>query len=145
VVRISGQGFTHAGEFFGRWLTQVPSDITQYIDVNFPGTPGGGGSDYASFVCAGVPGFSLSSLPWNYFLYTWHTNRDTFDKISFDDLKNNATLTAMLAYLASEDERIPRDRREVLPINRRTGQPMTWPTCRENGSWEAYRNRMLGN
>ena len=45
------------------------------------------------------------------------TNRDTFDKIVFDDLKNNATLTAMLVYLASEDpELLPRDQR-VLPTH----------------------------
>ena len=44
--------------------------------------------------------------------YTWHTNRDTFDKIVLDDLKNNATLTAMLVYLASEDpETLSRDER----------------------------------
>ncbi len=35
--------------------------------------------------------------------YTWHTNRDTYDKIVFDDLAENATLAAMLAYMASED------------------------------------------
>lgn len=52
---------------------------------------------------AGAPGFILSSLPWNYDTYTWHTNRDTFDKISFDDVKLNATFIAMLTYLASED------------------------------------------
>ena len=41
--------------------------------------------------------------------YTWHTNRDTFDKLVFDDLKTNAMLVAMLAYQASEDpERMPR-------------------------------------
>ncbi|ULT43164.1 hypothetical protein KRR40_06630 [Niabella defluvii] len=34
---------------------------------------------------------------------TWHTNRDTYDKIVFDDLRNNAILTAILAYAASED------------------------------------------
>ncbi len=51
----------------------------------------------------GAPAFGLGALPWDYGNYTWHTNRDTYDKIVFDDLKSNATLTAMLAYLASED------------------------------------------
>ena len=67
------------------------------------GAPGLGGSDDFSFYCAGVPAFSLSGVRWNYGNYTWHTDRDTYDKVVFDDLKANATLTAMLAYLASED------------------------------------------
>jgi hypothetical protein len=52
--------------------------------------------------------FGLGAAPWDYGTVTWHTERDTFDKVVFDDLKYNATLTAMLAYLASEDPaRIP--------------------------------------
>lgn len=140
VVVISMQGLFQAGEFFARWLAQIPDDITRHIDLRLPGTPGRGGSDYASFICAGVPAFSLSSLSWEYRTYTWHTNRDTFDKVVIDDLKNNATLTAMLAYLASEDpERIPRDRR-VLPVSERTGRQMTWPRCRDaTRSWRERR------
>lgn len=131
VVNISMQGLVGAGRHFADWLAQVPSDITRHIDLNIPGTPGGGGSDYASFICYGAPAFSLSSLSWDYGSHTWHTNRDTFDKISFDDLKNNATLTAMLAYLASEDpDRVSRERRAVMPSGR-GGQSMSWPQCRD--------------
>ncbi|WP_040517069.1 M20/M25/M40 family metallo-hydrolase [Gracilimonas tropica] len=130
VVRISGQGFLHSYEFMQRWLAPVPRDITRHIETTFPGTPGGGGSDYASFVTAGAPGFSLSSLSWSYWNYTWHTNRDTYDKIVFDDVRNNVILTAILTYMASEDpETFPRDR-AVLPINPRTGEQMTWPSPR---------------
>lgn len=131
VVNISMQGLTEAGSFFGRWLARIPEDATRHIDLTVPGVPGGGGSDYASFVCAGAPAFSLRSLSWDYGTYTWHTNRDTFDKVVIDDVKNNATLTAMLAYLASEDpERVPRERR-VLPVSERTGRQSTWPQCRD--------------
>ncbi len=131
VANISMQGLTGAGQYFADWLGQIPREITQHIDLNIPGTPGGGGSDYASFICSGAPAFSISSLSWEYGTYTWHTQRDTFDKIWMDDLKNNATLTAMLVYLASEDDRVPRDRRTVMPTSRRTGEPMTWPQCRD--------------
>src|SRR5262249_21281404 len=55
------------------------------------------------FSCAGLPAFGLGALSWDYNNYTWHTDRDTFDKLVFDDLKGNATLVATLAYLASED------------------------------------------
>lgn len=131
VVNISMQGLTGAGNYFARWLDQIPPEITRHIQTDNPGVPGGGGSDYASFICAGAPAFSLSSLNWEYGTYTWHTNRDTFDKLAWDDLRNNATLVAMLTYLASEDPtRMPRDRRTAMS-NTRTGQPVTWPACQQ--------------
>lgn len=130
VVNISGQGFLHAYDYLGRWLSAVPQEISSEIETSFPGTPGGGGSDYASFVAAGAPAFSLSSLSWDYGTYTWHTNRDTYDKIVFDDVRNNAILTAILAYMASEDPETTSRERIVLPLNSRTGEQMTWPAQR---------------
>ena len=63
--------------------------------------------------------------------YTWHTNLDTYDKIVFDDLKQNATLAAMLVYGASEDpERMTRETAN-LPVNPRTGEPREFGPCRE--------------
>ena len=130
VVNISGQGFLHAYDYVGRWLHEVPQDISQHIETNFPGTPGRGGSDYASFVAAGVPAFSLSSLSWSYSNYTWHTNRDTYDKIIFDDVRNNANLTAILAYMASEDPETTSREKSILPVSKRSGKQMKWPTQR---------------
>ncbi len=131
VVNISGGGFLHAYDYIGRWLEAVPGEYKNEIETNFPGTPAGGGSDYASFVAVGAPAFSLSSLNWSYWNYTWHTNLDTYDKIVFDDVRSNAILTAILTYMASEDpERTSRER-AVLPINPRTGEQMTWPEPRD--------------
>ena len=131
VVRISGQGFLHAYDYMGRWLDVVPKDITKHIETTFPGTPGGGGSDYASFVAAGAPAFSLSSLSWNYWNYTWHTNLDTYDKIVFDDVRNNAILTAILTYMASEEpEKTSREKATLIGNNPRTGEARTWPKSR---------------
>ncbi|MFT3822291.1 MAG: M20/M25/M40 family metallo-hydrolase [Chitinophagaceae bacterium] len=127
VVNLSGQGFKYAGDYLTRWLTKVPDTIKNRIETRFPGSPGGGGSDFASFVAAGAPGFSLSSLNWSYGTYTWHTNRDTYDKIVFDDLRNNAMLAAIMVYAACEDpEKTSREKAE-LPNNPRTGQPGKWP------------------
>ena len=129
VTSISLQGFAGAGPVFHRWLGLVPASITRHITLAAPGTPASGGTDNASFVCAGAPAFTLSSLSWDYGTYTWHTNRDTFDKISWDDVRNNAVLTAMLAYLASEDPaRVPRERATPL-LNPTTGAEVGWPTC----------------
>jgi Zn-dependent M28 family amino/carboxypeptidase len=142
IVRASTSGLPGAAPFFARWVAALPQQISQHIDLSFPGSPSGGGTDHASFICAGAPAFSLGSNSWDYFRYTWHTNVDTFDKLVFDDLENNATLVAMLAYMASEEpQRIPRDRR-VLPTNPRTGEQREWPACRDaRRSWEEYRNR----
>lgn len=130
VVKLSGGGFLHSYEYLTRWLDAVPSDVSQHIETEFPGIPGGGGSDYASFLAAGAPAFSLSSLSWSYWNYTWHTNRDTYDKIVFDDVRNNVILTAVLAYMASEDLEKTSREKIVLPINPRTGEQRTWPTPR---------------
>lgn len=128
VVNLSAQGLVEAGGSLAEWLSQVPAEVSQYVDLNLPGNPGGGGSDYASFVCHGAPGFSLGALSWDYSSHTWHTHRDTFDKLIFDDLKNNAVLTASLVYLASEDpDFVSRTRRSV--ITGRGGGPGQWPTC----------------
>ncbi|HEX9633095.1 MAG TPA: peptidase M28, partial [Gemmatimonadales bacterium] len=53
----------------------------------------------------------------------------SYDKIVFDDLRNNATLAAMLAWAASEDpERTSRVRARLGP-DPETGAPREWPTC----------------
>ena len=129
IVNLGAQGFTEAGGSLAKWLSQVPAEVSSYVSLNVPGNPGGGGSDYASFVCHGAPAFNLGALSWDYSSHTWHTHRDTYDKLVFDDLKNNAVLTATLVYMASEDpERVSRERRTV--ISGRGGRPGQWPTCR---------------
>lgn len=131
VVNIAGQGFLNAYDYIGRWLTGVPADVRKHIETNFPGSPGAGGSDFASFVAAGAPAFSLSSNSWLYGSYTWHTNRDTYDKIVFDDVRNNAILTAVLVYMACEDPAKTNREKVKLPINSRTGEPGNWPEQRK--------------
>lgn len=127
VVSISGNGLVSAGAHFGDWTARIPDAITTHITLNLPGTPGSGGTDHASFICFGAPAFGLNAISWSYGTHTWHTNRDTFDKVVFEEIKNNAVLTAMLVYLASEDERMERERR-VMPIGP-GGQQGQWPNC----------------
>jgi hypothetical protein len=128
IVHIDTQGFTDSGEPLTRWLAQVPGEVTSYVETDMPGRPSGG-SDYGSFVCRGVPSIPLGLLGWKYGEYTWHSNRDTYDKLVFDDLRDNVVLTASLAYLASEDpERVGRGRRELAAGP--DGQPASWPECR---------------
>jgi carboxypeptidase Q len=131
VENMSASGFPDAAASLARYLARVPADITRNIKFGFPGAPSGGGTDHASFVSCGAPGFGLGSGDWDYGRYTWHTNRDTYDKISFDDVKTNATLAAMLVYLASEDTvRMSREKRTVFSVTP-SGQPGGWPECRD--------------
>ncbi|MBW3630574.1 MAG: M20/M25/M40 family metallo-hydrolase [Gemmatimonadetes bacterium] len=131
VVNLSAQGLPGAAPFLASWLSRLPTELAEEIRFTTPGVPATGGSDYASFLCYSAPAFSLSSLSWNYSIYTWHTNLDTFDKVVFSEVQRNAALTAMLAYLASEEpRRIPREQR-AMPTNAQTGQPIPWPACVE--------------
>jgi carboxypeptidase Q len=128
IVRLSAQGLVGAASSLAGWMARVPAEVAQHVEMELPGTPGGGGSDYASFVCHGAPGFSLGALSWDYSSHTWHTHRDTFDKLVWDDLRNNAVLTASLVYLAAEDPHfVDRTRRSVMTDRR--GEPMEWPAC----------------
>ena len=125
-----------------QWLAQLPADSGaggQY--QRSPGIPAGGGSDDFSFACYGAPAFGLGALNWDYGNYTWHTNRDTYDKIVFDDLKSNATLTAMLAYLASEDPTfITRERVDLAAAAAARGRPSHAPESgRQPRGWASWR------
>ena len=124
VQSVSSAGLTDMGPHLKAWYEKLPSFFTDSTSPNvvswsFNDVPTGnpGGTDGAVFACYGTPSFGFGSLDWNYFTYTWHTQRDTYDKIVFDDLRHNATLAAMMAYLASEDPSfIKRDK-----------SPGTWP------------------
>lgn len=130
ITSMSSVGLINAGEFLARWLSRVPTGVTQHIKLGLPGMPAGGGTDNASFVAAGAPGFGLGAHDWDYFLYTWHTNRDTYDKLVFDDMKNNAVLAACLAYLASEDPQIVRREQREMPLDQ-NGNQRKWPELRQ--------------
>ena len=129
IERISLQGFSEAEPLVRGWLARMPPELAEGVQVDAPGYPSAGSSDHSSFVCRGAPGLWLLSTSWDYGTYTWHTTRDTYDKVVFTDLRRNAVLLAMIAYLASEDpRRVPRTRRPDLPADR-AGQPATWPAC----------------
>ena len=124
------------------YYARLPQVLQKQINLPGPGFPSGGGSDDASFACYGLPTFGLGALGWDYGTYTWHTNRDTYDKVVFDDLKANATLAAMLAYMAADDSStISRERVDLvaaaqkaqsdttIPAQFRRQIPTTWPEC----------------
>lgn len=126
---ISMEGFTEVGPYFRRWLSVIPGTFSSEIRLTDPGLPSIGNTDHASFVCAGVPAFNLSSRSWGYQAYTWHTNRDTYDKIAFADLRRNAALVAMLVYLAAEEPGLLPRTFDPEPIHPTTGVRMRRARC----------------
>ena len=154
IMRISGAGLPDAAAHMAKWVAALPPEMQRENLYRGPGLPAGGGSDDYAFACYGLPAFSLGALNWNYNNYTWHTNRDTYDKIVFDDLKSNAAMTAMLAYLASEDPQfITRERVDLAAMaaaraaddstasRRRGGFPTSWPVCQKAARITAPRLR----
>jgi carboxypeptidase Q len=124
VQSLSAAGLSDIGRHLKSWYSQLPPFFTDSaspdaVSWSFNDAPTGnpGGTDGAVFACFGTPSIGMGAVSWNYNSYTWHTNRDTYDKVVFDDLKHNATLAAMLAYLASEDP-------EFIS---RVKSPGTWP------------------
>jgi carboxypeptidase Q len=125
---LTGAGLLDVAPALARWGSQLPGQVSQNLTTFLlPGYPLDGSSDQSSFICRGAPGLRLRSRDWEYYTYTWHTNRDTYDKLVFDDLKNNAVLVATLAYMASEDP-LPVGRRERTLMNR-DGTRAQWPSC----------------
>lgn len=103
VTGMSPGPFQGAQERMIDWMAAMPSQITGWVRLGGMSGPAGGGTDNAAFQCAASPVFGLNALSWDYSSSTWHTNRDTYDKIVINDLKNNATLVAMLTYMADKD------------------------------------------
>jgi hypothetical protein len=131
IISIDAQGLLNAGEHLARWISRIPTQVTQNVQLDLPGMPFSGGSDHAPFIALGAPAFGLNSIGWDISSYTWHTTLDTYDKIVFDEMKSKVILTACLAYLASEDpEFISRERR-VMPLDEKTGKPQSWPEIKE--------------
>ncbi len=101
-------GIYYAGKpELGQWLrpvAQVLDAIGAETLINTPET----GEDIASLTAAGVPSFAPRQDSRFYFNYH-HTPADTFDKVDFKHLNENAAVMTVLAYaLADSPDPAPR-------------------------------------
>ena len=129
IVNLSGGPIAGAGARVAGYLTEIPNEFTRYIRFQPTGGPATGGSDNASFACYKAPAYGTGALGWDYGSTTWHTDRDSYDKVVEADLKHNATLVAMLAFLASEDPTFQQHQViDPLPAVA-NGQPGVWREC----------------
>lgn len=68
-----------------------------------------GGTDHLAFDAVGIPGFQFIQDGLDYGARTHHSNQDTYDKLSEDDLKQAATIVAAFVYNTSQrDAMLPR-------------------------------------
>ncbi|HEY6272079.1 MAG TPA: M20/M25/M40 family metallo-hydrolase [Terriglobales bacterium] len=83
-----------------------------------------GGTDSTSFSNAGLPGIGLGQDPIEYFIDTWHTNLDTYERIIEEDSKKSAIVVAAAVYqLAMRDDMLPRFTKADMPPKPAPDQP----------------------
>jgi carboxypeptidase Q len=97
-----------------------------------------GGTDSTSFSNAGLAGVGLGQDPIEYFLDTWHTNLDTYERIIEEDAKKSSIVVAAMIYeLAMRDEMLPRFTKADMPPKPaadQPGAPATQPARPATGS-----------
>ncbi len=98
------QGNENARPVFREWLK--PFEKLGASTLTLRNTSG---TDHLAFDAIGIPGFQFIQDPIEYSTRTHHTSMDLFDKAIEDDLKHNAVMTAVFAWLAANrDELFPR-------------------------------------
>lgn len=80
-----------------------------------------GGTDHVSFDRVGLPGFQFVQDGLAYMTRTWHTDLDTLDHVSREDLMQAATIMASFLYHAAmRPERFPRKPMPLPPLPRKS-------------------------
>jgi carboxypeptidase Q len=98
------QGDSVAGPIFKAWLEPFKDLGASTVTIRNTGS-----TDHVSFDAVGIPGFEFIEDPLDYGARTHHSNQDTYDKLSEDDLKQAATIVASFVYnTAQRDDMIPR-------------------------------------
>ena len=104
------QGNEAARPVFEQWFAAM-SDIIETPTVTIRNT---GGTDHLGFDAIGLPGFQFIQDEVEYNTRTHHTNMDVYDRLEMDDLKQMATVIAIITYhTAQRDQKMPR---ESLPV-----------------------------
>jgi carboxypeptidase Q len=98
------QGDSAAAPIFTAWLQPFKDLGAATVTIRNTGS-----TDHVSFDAVGIPGFEFIQDALDYGARTHHSNQDTYDKLSEDDLKQAAVVVASFVYHTSQrDEMIPR-------------------------------------
>jgi len=107
------EGFEAARPAVEAWFEPLKD-----LGVSFIGRRISFGSDQAPFVRAGLPVIYPEQDPLDFETRTNHTNMDVYDRLQPDDLKQAATVMAVMVYnAATREEPIPR--KALLPLQLR--------------------------
>jgi hypothetical protein len=92
------------GPIFKAWLEPFKDLGANTVTIRNTGS-----TDHIPFDAVGIPGFEFLQDPIDYGSRTWHSNQDTYDKMSPEDLQQAAVIIASFVYNTAErDEMIPR-------------------------------------
>lgn len=98
------QGNAAAGPIFQSWLAPFKDLGATTVTIRNTGS-----TDHVALDAVGIPGFQFIQDNMDYGTRTHHSNQDTYDKISPQDMKQMATIVASFVYnTAQRDEMIPR-------------------------------------
>ena len=98
------QGDSVAAPIFKAWLEPFKDLGATTLTIRNTGS-----TDHVSFDAVGIPGFQFIQDALDYGTRTHHSNQDTYDKISEDDLKQASTIVASFVYhTAQRNDLIPR-------------------------------------
>jgi hypothetical protein len=101
---ISAMDNVAAAEIFRAWLAPFADLGATAVSLR-----GGAGTDHASFDGVGVPAFGFIQDGLEYMSRTWHSDLDTLERASREDLMQAATVMASFLYHAAmRDEPFPR-------------------------------------
>jgi carboxypeptidase Q len=91
-------------DIFSAWLAPFADLGAAHITSSNTGS-----TDHLSFDAVGIPGFEFIQDPLEYETRTHHTNMDTYEHLSIDDLKQASIIVAAFVYnTAMRDEMLPR-------------------------------------
>lgn len=93
-----------AGKLLGQWMKPFADLGATTLTVSNTG-----GTDHLSFDAVGLPGFQFIQDEVEYDSRTHHSNMDSYDHLSADDLKQAATIVAGMVYQAAmSNQKVPR-------------------------------------
>jgi len=97
------QGNEAVAPIFRAWMEPLRSIGMTHLTIRNTG-----GTDHQSFDGVGLPGFQFIQDGVEYNTVTHHYNMDTYERLQPDDMRKNATIAAVFAFLAA-------NREELLP------------------------------
>lgn len=96
------QGNEAVRPIFRAWLAPFQDSGASTISLSNTG-----GTDHLSFDAIGLPGFQFIQDPVEYGR-TYHSNMDVYERVSAEDMKQDAVMMASFAYTAAmRDEKLP--------------------------------------